>query len=420
VSAANDDDRPDATAATATDHPAGIRRPTVAGRAGPIGWPGPHREVGSVVGPAARGATLRVALVLASSTGGIGRHVSSLAFGLAVRGVAVTVYAPEATGRQFDFVSLGAAFVPIEIPASPQPGDLRAVRELRRGLLDSGVDLVHAHGLRAGLVAGWARPDSVPLVVTWHNAVLAGGLRGRAYHLLERRVARIADITLGASNDLVDRAITLGGRDVRLGAVAAPTLDPAGRSRAEVRAEFGVDDETPLILSVGRLHPQKGYETLIEAAARWRDRRPEPLVVIAGQGPSFLSLTAQISALDAPVMLLGHRDDVADLLAGADLTVVSSVWEARQLFAQEALWAGVPLVSTAVGGLPELLGDGAVLIPAGDVGALDVAVTDLLADPGRRRLLADAGRTQATNWPTDGDTLAQVIDVYMELLGDRR
>jgi glycosyltransferase involved in cell wall biosynthesis len=415
VSDAYDDDAPEPTdAATATARPAGLRRPVAISPSGRFG----DSKTASASGsdrPA-----LRVALVLASSTGGIGRHVSSLASGLAARGVTVTVYAPEATGRQFDFTSLGAAFVPIEIPASPQPGDLRAVRDLRRALLDSGGDMVHAHGLRAGLVAGWARPDGIPLVVTWHNAVLAGGLRGRAYHLLERRVARIADITLGASNDLVDRAITLGGRDVRLGAVAAPTLKQSGRTRADVRAEFGISDETPLILSVGRLHPQKGYETLIAAAARWRDRKPEPLVLIAGQGPSFLSLTAQIAALDAPVTLLGHRDDVADLLVGADLAVVSSVWEARQLFAQEALWAGVPLVSTAVGGLPDLLGDGAVMIPAGDVAALDAAVTDLLADPGHRRLLADAGRTQATGWPTDGDTLAQVIDVYAELLGGRR
>ena len=410
------DDAPDPTdGRAATNRPApGTRRPIAMSPPGHVGESSPANAWGR------DRPTLRLALVLASSTGGIGRHVSSLASGLAGRGIAVTVYAPEATGRQFDFSSLGAAFVPIEIPASPQPSDLRAVRDLRRALVDSGVDLVHAHGLRAGLVAGWARPDGAPLVVTWHNAVLAGGLRGRAYHLLERRVARIADITLGASNDLVDRAITLGGRDVRLGAVAAPTLNQPTRTRAEVRAEFAVTDDTPLILSVGRLHPQKGYETLIAAAARWRERKPEPLVVIAGQGPSFLSLTAQIGALDAPVMLLGHRDDVADLLAGADLAVVSSVWEARQLFAQEALWAGVPLVSTAVGGLPDLLGDGAVLIPAGDVAALDAAVTDLLADPGHRRLLADAGRTRATSWPTDGDTLSQVIDVYAELLGGRR
>ena len=137
------------------------------------------------------------------------------------------MYGPEATGRQFDFADARRRVRAGRDPGQPAAGDLRAVRGLRRALLEPGVDLVHAHGLRAGLVAGWARPDGTPLVVTWHNAVLAGGLRGRAYHLLERRVARIADVTLGASNDLVDRAITLGGRDVRLGAVAAPTLRPA-------------------------------------------------------------------------------------------------------------------------------------------------------------------------------------------------
>lgn len=369
--------------------------------------------------PAPHDGSLRVALVLASSTGGIGRHVSSLASGLVERGTAVTVYGPEATGDQFGFEADGAAFVPVEIPASPQPGDLRVVRGLRRALAEHGVDIVHAHGLRAGLVAGWARPEGVPLVVTWHNAVLAGGLRGRAYHLLERRVARVADVTLGASGDLVDRAITLGGHDVRLGAVAAPTLGTPERKAVDVRAEFGIDDGVPLILSVGRLHPQKGYQTLIAAAARWRDRSPAPVVAIAGSGPAFLTLTTQISETDAPVLLLGHRDDIADLLGAADLAVVSSVWEARQLFAQEALRAGVPLVSTAVGGLPELLGDGAVLIPAGDVTALDEAVRGLLDDPGRRRLLADAGLTQAATWPSDVDTVNQVLGVYAELRSGR-
>jgi glycosyltransferase involved in cell wall biosynthesis len=361
----------------------------------------------------------RVALVLASSTGGIGRHVRALTAGLMGRGATVMLFGPEETGRHFDFEALGVDFVPVEIPATPQPGDLRAVRDLRRALVDADVDIVHAHGLRAGLVAGWARPDGVPLVVTWHNAVLAGGLRARAYHLLERRVARMADVTFGASSDLVDRAITLGGRDVRLGPVAAPTLAAATRSRDEVRAEFGIADGGPLILSVGRLHPQKGYETLIAAAARWRDRRPEPRVLIAGQGPSFLALTGEISDLDAPVLLVGHRDDVADLLGAADLAIVSSVWEARQLFAQEALRAGVPLVATAVGGLPELLGDGAVLVPPGDVGALDQAVQRLLDDSGARRLLADAGRTQAANWPTDNDTLNIVMEAYTDLLDSK-
>jgi glycosyltransferase involved in cell wall biosynthesis len=360
---------------------------------------------------------VRVALVIASSTGGIGRHVASLAELLVGRDYQVTVYAPEATGQQFGFEALGAGFVPVEIPASPQPGDLRAVRGLRRALATNGVDVVHAHGLRAGLVAGWARPDGVPLVVTWHNAVLAGGLRARAYHLLERRVARMADVTLGASADLVDRARALGASDARLGAVAAPSLPEPTRSPAEVREELGLADDVPLIVSVGRLHPQKGYETLIAAAAKWRDRTPTPVVAIAGSGPAFLNLTAQISDSDAPVLLLGHRSDVADLLAAGTLGVVSSIWEARQLFAQEALRAGLPLVSTAVGGLPDLLGDGALLIPAGDVGALHDAVLELLDDPARRTALIKAGYHQAAAWPSDVDTLIQVTGVYAELLG---
>ena len=360
---------------------------------------------------------LRVALVLASSTGGIGRHVASLAFGLVEQGQTVTVYGPAATSKQFDFEGLGAGFVPIEIPAAPQPGDLRSVRALRRALADGGADVVHAHGLRSGLVAGWARPDAVPLVVTWHNAVLAGGLRARAYHLLERRVARMADVTLGASQDLVDRARALGASDARLGAVAAPTLGPPVRTPGEVRAELGVPDDVPLVLSVGRLHPQKGYETLIAAAAKWRDRIPAPIVAIAGSGPAYLNLTAQISDSGAPVLLLGHRTDVPDLLATATIGVVSSVWEARQLFAQEALRAGLPLVSTAVGGLPELLGAGAVLIQAGDVAELHDAVIDLLDDPDRRAALAQAGAAQAAQWPSDADTITQVLGVYRELTG---
>src|SRR5690606_16532069 len=102
-----------------------------------------------------------------------------------------------------------------------------------------------------------------------------------------------------------------GAGDVRLAPVAAPLLPPPARSRAAVRAELRVEGDRPLVLSVGRLHPQKGYDVLIAAAARWRDRRPRPAVVIAGQGPSYLDLSARISATRAPVTLLGHRGDVA-------------------------------------------------------------------------------------------------------------
>ncbi|MEU8094726.1 glycosyltransferase family 4 protein [Micromonospora chalcea] len=355
-----------------------------------------------------------VALVLASSTGGVGQHVRSIAEGLTEAGASVLVCGPAATEEQFGFTGVGARFTLVEIPASPTPGDARAVTALRRALADTPVDVVHAHGLRAGLVAALARPTA-PLVVTWHNAVLAKGLRGAASRLVERIVARSVRVALGASADLVDRAAALGAADARLAPVAAPTLPPPGRRRAAVRAEFGVTADRPLILSVGRLHPQKRYDVLIDAAARWRTRTPAPVVVIAGSGPAYLPLAARISAARAPVTLLGHRTDVADLLAGADLAVVTSDWEARQLFAQEALRAGVPLVATAVGGLPELVGEGAVLVPPGDVDAVDAAVRDLLDDPVRRAEVGRRGLARAVTWPTEADTVAALADLYAEL-----
>lgn len=360
----------------------------------------------------------RIALVLATSTGGVGRHVASLAAGLVAAGDTVTVYGPEATGRRFGFEAVGAGFVPVEIPAVPQPGDLRVIREMRRSFVEHGVDVAHAHGLRAGLIATWARPDGVVLVVTWHNAVLAGGLRGRAYRLLERRVARAADVTLAVSPDLIARITALGGRDVREAIVVAPILPPPGREAAEVRAELLLDAGQPLVLAVGRLHPQKAHDVLIDAAARWRDREPRPVVAIAGTGPSFMELTRRIAETDAPVLLLGHRTDVADLLAVATVAVMTSVWEGRPLFPQEAMRAGVPLVVTRAGGMSEVVGDGAVLVPTGDVDAVDVAVRALLDDAGHHADMAARGRSRAAELPTEADELGSVSALYTELLGE--
>jgi glycosyltransferase involved in cell wall biosynthesis len=358
----------------------------------------------------------RVALVLASSTGGIGRHVASIAGGLVEHGYEVSVHGPAATGELFGFAELGAAFEPVEIPATPQLGDAGAVRTLRRQLRGRPpVAVVHAHGLRAGVVAALARPAGAGLVVTWHNLLATGGLRGPLYRRLEGYVARSADVTLGASEDLVAHARELGARDARLAAVAAPALPPPEREPAAVRTELEIEPDRPLVVSVGRLHPQKGYEVLVDAAARWCERRPEPVVLVAGSGPSYMRLAARISAAHAPVTLLGHRTDVAELLGAADLAVVTSVWEARQLFAQEALVAGVPLVATAVGGIPDLVGDAALLVEPGDVDAFDAAVQRMLDDPELRREYAERGRARAAAWPTEADTLAQLEAVYAAL-----
>jgi glycosyltransferase involved in cell wall biosynthesis len=162
-------------------------------------------------------------------------------------------------------------------------------------------------------------------------------------------------------------------------------------------------------LAVGRLHPQKGYEVLLGALPYLRDA----VVAVAGDGP----LEADLRAQAPQVRWLGRRDDVADLYAAAEVVVLPSVWEARSLTAQEALRAGRPLVASDVGGIGELVRDGAVLVPAGDAPALGAAVRRLLDNPVEAAALAARGRAVAATWPTEQDTVDQVAAVYRELLG---
>lgn len=333
----------------------------------------------------------RVLLVLATSTGGVGQHVRSLAEGLSGRGAEVVVAAPASTQAVFGFPS----YAEVEVGTAPHPArDARAMLALRR--LARSADVVHAHGLRTGALAPTARP----LVVSWHNAQLGSGRLGA---LLERRVARRANVTLAASEDLLRHALRLGARDVRLAPVPAPALPPpCGRDPLGVQG--------PVVLAVGRLHPQKGYDTLVRALPLL----PEGAVVaVAGEGP----LEAALRAAAPSVCWLGRRDDVADLLAAADVVVLPSRWEARSLTAQEALRAGRPLVATAVGGIPELVRDGAVLVPPGDAEALGRAVRTLLEDPSAAAEVARRGRAVAQGWPTEADTLTAVAALYRELLG---
>lgn len=352
---------------------------------------------------------IRLLLVLAESTGGIGRHVAALARGLPERGVEVTVCGPAATlGRLGD---LGAVRQ-VSAPAGEFAPRRFAVARRTLRALAADADVVHAHGLRAGAAA--AAAGAHPLVVTWHNARLVGGGRRLLHAELARYVARNSDLTLGASEDLVADARRAGAVDARSTFVVAPGLPPATRERAAVRAELGNDDR-PLVIAVGRLQAQKRLDVLVDAAAGWAGSPAAPMVAIAGDGPDRAGLAARIAATGAPVTLLGPREDVADLLAAADIVALPSSWEARALVAQEALRTGVPLVTTEVGGLPQLVGPAAVMVPVGDAAALRQAIEELMADPDRRARLVELGRARAASWPDPGAVLDELVMIYLDL-----
>jgi len=345
---------------------------------------------------------MRIILTLGPSVGGIGTHVRDLAEHCVAQGDEVVVIAPQATEEHFDFTSAGATFLPR--PALPT---------LRRVLKDA--DVVHSHGLKAAALTNLARaPRRKPRhVVTLHNAVLTTGPRAQIAKLLELLAIRPADVVLGASPDLVHRAKTLGVKHTALTPIPAPPLPTPTRSRAQIRADLRLADKEALLLSVGRLAPQKSLPLLLDALAALHD---VPLkLAIAGDGPDRAALASRIKAENLPVTLLGHQppNAIADLLAAADVFVLASRWEARALVIQEALRAGVPVVATAVGGLPDLVGAAALLAPYNDAPALATAIRRALTDTTLRATLHTAGPAQAATWPTFTESLDTARAYYL-------
>ncbi|MFD7072005.1 glycosyltransferase family 4 protein [Streptomyces sp. NPDC059913] len=352
---------------------------------------------------------LRTVQVLGGGSAGSNAHVGSLTAGLVARGVHVTVCAPAELDHAYDYSGTGARFTPV-----PRRGDPVSVAALRSACASA--DLVHAHGPHAAVRAALALGGrSVPLVVTWHARAHVDGARRRLVRMMERRAARAAAVVLGTTSDLVDRARRRGARDARLAPVSAPAPRlPEGARPDKARAELGVVGR-PLIVTCGSLVPHHGYGTLLDAARMWRDLDPGPLLVVVGEGRERSALQRRIRDEELPVRLVGDREDRAELLAAADLAVLPSSWEERSVQAQEALRLGVPLVATAVGGVPDLVGDAAELVPYGNAEALGRTVTRLLGDPLRRAEMAATGLAQAAEWPTEDDTIAQVLSVYDEL-----
>ncbi len=407
--------------------------------------PGPQPATQGARHPVDRHSPAAVTFVLAATAGGTGRHVRALAAGLTERGVDVAVCAPAATQQLLGFTGAGAQFAAVEIGDRPRPAhDLVATARLRRLLRQftaaptgkpraaegevsgepvAGARIVHAHGLRASAltvlalcVARPARRQQRPvLVVTLHNAPPAGGgMPAAIYGALERIVARGADRVLCVSADLAARMRSRGARSVGLAVVPAPGGPAVSAETVGAAAAGLATGGRPVVLAAGRLAAQKGFGTLLDAAGRLRDHEPQPLVLIAGAGPLHKELARRIDAERLPLRLLGPRDDVPALLAAADVFVLPSLWEGQPLILQEALRAGVPIVATRTGGIPDLTGeDAALLVRPADPQRLAAALSRVLAEPGLAARLAAAAAERARSLP-DADAAVDAV------LGDYR
>ena len=292
-------------------------------------------------------------------------------------------------------------------PVSPA-ADLAALREIRRLLLDLAPDVLHTHNSKAGFLGRLAartipaarRPRVVHTVhgFAFHDAESA--LRRFLFRTLERMAFGWADATIAISPTLAEWGARegIGHREayrvipsgIDLADFHPRSVEETERIRREV---FGLAPGVHPIGLVAKLWSGKGHEVLLAAAARLAEERNDFALVFLGEGPLEERLRARARELGIAerVRFLGFREDVAACTAALVVATLPSFFEGMGRVVLEALASGVPVVASRVGGIPDIAGAGAVLVPPGDAAALAGAIAGLLDDSARRAKLGAAG-----------------------------
>lgn len=360
---------------------------------------------------------MRILLAVGTTAGGTGQHVHDLAAGLVAAGCEVNVAAPADELARFAVAATGAATTVLPVTDRPSRGDRKVVTILAD--LATGADVVHAHGARVGALAAVALTGSgIPLVTTLHNAAPPGRLTRFVHAGLERLVARRSALVLGVSTDLVDRQRALGARRAMRTVVAAPPPQPVSRDRQQVRIDLRLPPRTSLLVTVGRLAPQKDLPLLVTAVRAVAAAGESVLSVVAGEGPDRSALEALIEGTGAPVRLLGQRSDVPDLIAAADVVVSSARWEGQPVALQEALHAGAAIVATDAGGTADVVGEAAILVPVGDAETLSRALLDVIRHGSVRDDLQSKARERAGELPDVHAATMAALEAYRSVLSD--
>ncbi len=308
------------------------------------------------------------------------------------------------------------------VPKRPSGVDPSLVGRLARALRARGVRVVHTHnnspliyGAPAGKLAG------AVVVHSKHGEHLATGRE----LWLRRLAATAADAYVAVSPTTANVAREHREcPEAKLTVIANGTdlsrFPASAEAAAAARASLGLGPGARLIGTVGRVVPEKNHELLLRAMGPLLG--PETKLVVVGDGPLRAGLEAQRAKLAGGehVVLPGMRRDVPDLLAALDVFVLSSATEGLPVVLLEAMASRLPVVSTAVGGIPDVVHAGTgVLVPPHDETALREAVAALLAEPSRARALGDRARAEALE-TMSVDRMAQAYGaLYERVLGRR-
>lgn len=315
----------------------------------------------------------------------------------------------------------GVELVELQLGPSMASRDfLRCVREATAVLRARKVAVVQYFEWRAGLIAIAAarRAGGCRLVAARRSVPKESGVQ----RALAELVVRIAD-RIVVNAEMLRPSGAAGQRtDVIPSGVDTDRFAP-GRDRVAAKANLGLSPSTIVIGTVGRLEPRKGTDTLLAAVAALRAEHPNVALVVVGEGPLRAELAARAEQLGiaSVVRFLGDRTDVDEILAALDVFVLPSRTEGMSNALLEAMAMGLPVVATAVGGTPEVIGDGrsGLLVPADDAAAMTAAIGRVLADPAHGRGLGEAARAVVEERYGARSMVRRLEGIYAQVAGDR-
>jgi glycosyltransferase involved in cell wall biosynthesis len=277
--------------------------------------------------------------------------------------------------------------------------DPRMFASLRRVFQEFQPHVVHTHMAVQRYVFPVLLQSRVPAAIhTMHN--LAEHETDRVGRFVHWFAFRSRVVPVGISQEVSASVGRVYGLECK---VVIPNCIPVERyqrtpeDRVLWRQRQGLDPNAIVFTCVGRLVRQKNPLLLLTAFAALKDPRAHLVLLGEGSLREQLADYAQSQGLMDRVHLLGKQDDVPNVLAGSDVFVLGSDWEGNPLAVMEAMAAGLPVIATAVGGVPELVSSGAegILVPAGDWNAFARAMKLLIDEPGTRLAMADAARARA-------------------------
>ena len=335
-------------------------------------------------------------------------------------------------GSMLDLGRLGSGLQLRRVPSlgrevSPL-ADMRSLGALIAIVREYRPDIVHTHLAKAGTLGRIAaRVGGAPAIVhTYHGTVFRGyfgGSKSRVFLEIERGLSRITTrivaITKSQRAELI--ALRIGDErkvvDIPLGLDLAPFLVPL--NQASARGRLDLPGERPIVAIVARLVPIKNVSLFLRALARM----PAAFGVVVGDGELRTALEAEAERLrvGGRCRFLGWQSDMRAVYAAADVVALTSNNEGSPVSLIEAMAASRPVVSTRVGGVPDVIRDGqdGVLVPAGDEAAFASAISALLADPLKRAELGAAGRRRVHPTYEASRLVSDIERLYESLIGRR-